>query len=93
MSDLAEAVFGGQLLGHVIAGEAMTTSVIAQAAINADMASSLVVDPKLSPTAESILQAKVAHHTFVDGHYEPGQVIDDYFDAQSFSDLHELAGT
>ena len=93
MSDLADAVFGGQLLGHVIAGEAMTNSVIAQAAINADIASSLVVDPKLSPTAESILQAKVVHHTIVDGHYEPGQVIDDYLDAHSFTDLHGLAGT
>ena len=92
MSDLADAVFGGQLLGHVIAGEAMTTSVIAQAAINADLSSSLVVDPKLSQTEESILQAKVAHHTIVDGQYEPGQVIDDYFDAHSFSDFHDLAG-
>ena len=87
MSELADAVFGGQLLGHIIAGEAMSTSVIAQAAINADLASSLVVDPKLSSTAESILQAKVAHHTIVDGHYDSGQVIDDYLQAHSFSDF------
>ena len=58
MSDLADAVFGGQLIGHVIAGDELTGSVITEAAMKASLSSSLVVgEPDLSPVELQILEA------------------------------------
>jgi hypothetical protein len=77
MSDLADAVFGGQLLGHVIAGQELTTSVIADAAMTADLASHMVVDDNLSTTQHEILQAKVAEQTIADGSYSSSDIMAD----------------
>ena len=77
MSDLADAVFGGQLLGHVIAGQDLTTSVIVDAAMKAEMASQIVVDDDLSAVQHEIMQAKVAEQTIVDGSYSSGDLMTD----------------
>jgi predicted membrane-bound spermidine synthase len=77
MSDLADAVFGGQLLGHVIAGQELTTSVIADAAMTADLASHMVVDDNLSTVEHEILQAKVAEQTIADGSYSSADIMTD----------------
>jgi hypothetical protein len=82
MSDLADAVFGGQLLGHVIAGEVLTTAVIADAAMTADLAAHMVVDDNLSLTESDILQAKVAQHTIADGCYSLDQFMNDQIHSQ-----------
>lgn len=74
MSDLADAVFGGQLLGHVIAGQELTTSVIADAAMTAELASHMVVNENLSGFQQEILQAKVAEQTAVDGSYNSADI-------------------
>lgn len=74
MSDLADAVFGGQLLGHVIAGQELTTSVIADAAMTADLASNMVVDDDLSSASGEVMQARVAQSTSIDGHYDLSDV-------------------
>lgn len=84
MSDLADAVFEGQLLGHVIGGEQLTTSVIADAVMTADLASNLVVEDKLSTAEHQIIQAKVSQAVVFDGQYDPSQIIDDHFNAQLF---------
>ncbi len=89
MSDLADAVFGGQLLGHVIAGEELTTAVITDAAINADLASHMVVDDRISSTESDILQAKVAQQTIVDGHYDADQIYGDLIDAHLSADISD----
>jgi hypothetical protein len=85
MSDLADAVFGGQLLGHLIAGEELTTSVIADAAIQADLASSLVVNEHLSEAAQEIIRAKISQSVIENGSFEHADLID----AQLDSDLAE----
>ena len=77
MSDLADAVFGGQLLGHVIAGQELTTSVIADAAMTAEMASQIAVDDDLSAVQHEIMQAKVAEQTIADGSYNSWDVMTD----------------
>ena len=87
MSDLADAVFGGQLLGHVIAGEELTTSVITDAAMTAELAAHMVVDGELSPTEHQIMQAKVANYVDISGHYDPSHVSQDWSDSQIASDL------
>jgi hypothetical protein len=89
MSDLADAVFGGQLLGHVIAGEELTTSVITNAAINADLATHLVPDDYLSPVQHEILQAKVVGHVVDGGSYSQVSIIQDHLDAQIDADIAE----
>ena len=89
MSDLADAVFGGQLLGHVMAGQELTTSVIADAAMTADLASHMVVDADLSSVEHEVMQAKVANHVSLDGDYEASNVIGDHLDSQIASDLVE----
>jgi hypothetical protein len=90
MSDLADAVFGGQLLGHVIAGQELTASVITDAAMNADLASSLFVDKDLSFAAGKIIQSKVAENVIVDGHYDPAQIIGDHLESELLADGQSL---
>ena len=61
MSDLADAVFGGQLMGHVIAGEELTQSVVVDAARNASIAGDIALsDDSLSKTEQQIIEARVA---------------------------------
>ena len=71
MSDLADAVFDGQLLGHIIA------SVITDAAMTADLASHMALDDNLSPLQHAILQAKVAEHTIAHGGYDSVDILND----------------
>ena len=78
MSDLAKAVFGGQLMGHVIAGEELTQSVIADAAQTASLAESLsVTDDCLNSTEKQILEAKVAESVVEDGSYDHSDLMQD----------------
>jgi hypothetical protein len=87
MSDIADAVFGGQLLGHVIAGEELTTAVLTDAAMTADLAAHMVVDDDISSVEHQILQAKVAGATYAGGHYDPGDINSDHYSAQDDSIL------
>lgn len=84
MSDLANAVFGGQLMGHVIAGEDLTHSVIADAAMTADLAASmaLTTDGSLSDVEHQILEAKVAQSVIEDGTYTNSDFLHDQLDLQ-----------
>ena len=84
MSDLADAVFGGQLMGHVIAGEELTHSVIADAAMTADLAAGMAVasDGSLSHVEQQILEANVAQTVSEDGSYFPADLIHDQLDAE-----------
>lgn len=87
MSDLSDAVFGGQLMGHVIGGEELTASVINDAAMTADLASGLVVDHDLSSFEEQVLQAKVAQQVLQDGEYDIGNIAQDHFETQLHGDI------
>lgn len=88
MSDLADAVFGGQLMGHVIAGEELTTALVADAAMKADLATSLVVgDGQLSNIEQSILEAKTALHTLEGDGYNTTDILSDQLDAELVADL------
>ncbi|UPH91074.1 hypothetical protein [Synechococcus sp. NB0720_010] len=89
MSDLADAVFGGQLMGHVIAGEELTHSVIADAAMTADLAASmaLTTDGSLSDVEHQILEAKVAQSVVEDGAYTNGDFLHDQLDLQLDSEI------
>lgn len=88
MSDLSDAVFSGQLMGHVIAGEELTTSLIADAARNAELASNLVASPDgLSSMEQSIIEAKTAQHTLEDGGYSSTDILADQLDAELAADL------
>ena len=87
MSDLADAVFGGQLWGHVIAGEELTTSVITDAAITAELASNLNTHHDLSSVEHDILQAKVAQQTIVDGSYNPADCMIDFLPSDHVDSL------
>jgi hypothetical protein len=89
MSDLADAVFGGQLMGHVIAGEQLTTSVINDAALTADLASGLVVDGDLSLIEEQILQAKVSQQVVETGNYSIDDAVIDQQQAQLHGELFD----
>jgi hypothetical protein len=89
MSDLADAVFGGQLMGHVIAGEQLTTSVINDAALTADLASGLVVDGGLSSIEEQILQAKVSQQVVETGNYSIDDAVIDQQQAQLHGELFD----
>ena len=90
MSDLADAVFGGQLIGHVIAGDELTGSVITEAAMKASLSSSLVVgEPDLSPVEQQILEAKVAQATASEGEYIPSDIAQDFLEAQLDSSIAE----
>jgi hypothetical protein len=91
MSDLADAVFSGQLLGHVIAGQELTTSVIADAAMTASLADGLAVssDESLTDIEKQILGAKVAETVLEDGHYGANDIIHDQLDSQLDADFAE----
>ena len=93
MSDLADAVFGGQLLGHVIAGQELTASVITDAAINADLASQMVVEEDLSTAQHQILQAKVSQTVMLNDQYDPANIIGDSLEADLFADTADLYHT
>ena len=69
MSDLADAVFSGQLLGHVLAGEDLTGSQILNSAMNAHVAASLVVDDNVSDLEHQLIELKTAQQVISDGGY------------------------
>ena len=91
MSDLSDAVFGGQLMGHVIAVEELTASIINDAVIKADLASSLIPnDGELDSIEQSILEAKTAQHITQDGNYEISNILTDHIDAELASDSSSI---
>lgn len=76
MSDLADALFSGQLTGHLISGEELDSALLIESAIKADLASQLVVENQpLGSTEKAILQAKIAQNVAADGHYDQGDLI------------------
>ena len=79
MSDLADAVFGGELMGHVMAGDSLSSSAIVDAAITADLAANLIDShDHVSDAEHVILQAKVAEHVLADGEYSPCDIVHDH---------------
>jgi hypothetical protein len=80
MSDLADAVFGGQLLGHVVAGDEITPALISEVEIVTDLATHMTVDNHMAPEEFQVLQAKVASHTVSEGEYDPSDITSDQFD-------------
>jgi hypothetical protein len=88
MSELANAVFGGQLTGHALGGEELTTSVVTNAAITADLASNLVHgEDGLSGVEAEILRAKIVQHVVSEGDYSPQSIIQDQLEAQIEADV------
>ena len=82
MSDLAEALFGGQLTGHLISGEELDSSLLVNAAIKAQLASQLAIDDgSLGAAEKAILQAKVAQGVESDGNYDSGDLLNDKLQA------------
>ena len=90
MSDLANAVFGGQLMGHVIAGDELTSSVIQDAAMKASLADGLsVTDESLSDVESELLQSKVAQTVAEEGHYSTTDLVHDQVEAELDAGLAE----
>jgi len=88
MSDLADAVFGGQMLGHAISGEPLTTAAVTHAAMTADLASVIAVDgDHMSGTEHDILQAKIAQSVAMHGDYNPGEIMNDHLHAHIDANL------
>jgi hypothetical protein len=82
VSDLADALFSGQLTGHLISGEELDSSLLANTAIKAELASQLAIDDgPLGSTEKSILQAKVAQSVVADGDYNSGDLLNDQLQA------------
>ncbi len=78
MSDLADAFFGAQLTGHVIAGDELTSSLIHDAAMQADLSAALVGSDEMSGVEEDILSARVSQHIIDDGDYSQTDFMHDH---------------
>lgn len=78
MSDLADAIFGAQLTGHVIAGDELTSSLIHDAAMQADLSAALVGSDEMSGVEEDILSARVSQHIINDGDYSQTDFMHDH---------------
>ena len=78
MSDLADAIFGAQLTGHVIAGDELTSSLIHDAAMQADLSAALVGSDEMSGVEEDILGARVSQHIIDDGDYSQTDFMHDH---------------
>jgi len=78
MSDLADAIFGAQLTGHVIAGEELTSSLIHDAAMQADLSAALVGSDEMTGVEEDILSARVSQHIIDDGDYSQTDFMHDH---------------
>jgi len=88
MSNLENAVFGGQLTGQALSGGPLEAADIMSAAHNANLASQLAgPDQHLSGTEEEILRAKIASKVALDGHYNPGDIFADQLDAHMHGQL------
>lgn len=88
MSDLVDAVFGGQLTGHLVSGEELDSSLLVNAAIKADLASQLSIDDEPMSVAEkAILQAKVAQSVADYGEYHSSEILNDQLQAHLDSQL------
>ena len=91
MSDLADAVFGGQLLGHVLAGEDLTSSQILNSAMNAHVAESLVADDNPSELVQQLIELKTAQHVINDGDYSSSVIHGDLMDSGLAEEMiHDL---
>jgi hypothetical protein len=78
MSDLADAIFGAQLTGHVIAGDELTSSLIHDAAMQADLSAALVGSDEMTGVEEDILSARVSQHIIDDGDYSQTDFMHDH---------------
>jgi hypothetical protein len=78
MSDLADAIFGAQLTGHVIAGDELSSSLIHDAAMQADLSAALVGSEDISGIQEDILSARVSQHIIDDGDYSQTDFLNDH---------------
>ena len=78
MSDLADAIFGAQLTGHVIAGDELSSSLIHDAAMHADFSAALVGSEDISGIQEDILSARVSQHIIDDGDYSQTDFLNDH---------------
>jgi len=78
MSDLADAIFGAQLTGHVIAGDELTSPLIHDAAMQADLSAALVGSDEMSGVEEDILGARVSQHIIDDGDYSQTDFMHDH---------------
>lgn len=78
MSDLADAIFGAQLTGHVVAGNELTSSLIHDAAMQADLSAALVGSEDISGIKEDILSARVSQHIIDDGDYSQTDFMHDH---------------
>ena len=78
MSDLADAIFGAQLTGHVIAGDELSSSLINDAAMQADLSAALVGSEDISGIEEDILSARVSQHIVEDGGYSHTEFLHDH---------------
>jgi hypothetical protein len=88
MSDLADAVFAGQLTGHLISGEELNSSLLVNAAIKAELASELAFeDGQLGTSEKAILQAKVAQDVASNGNYDTADLLNDQLQAQMDAEL------
>ena len=82
MSDLADAIFGAQLTGHVIAGDELSSSLIRDAAMHADLSAALVGSEDISGIEEDILSARVSQHIVEDGDYSQTDFLHDHLQAE-----------
>ena len=91
MSDLAKAVFKGQLLGKVIAGEELSQSVITDAAFTADLADGIALssDSHMSEIEQDILESKVAQSVLENGNYSSSEIIVDQLESGTSADFVE----
>lgn len=91
MSDLSDAVFGGQLLGHLISGEELTQAVITDAAMTANLSEHMIADDHgLTEVGEQILEAKVAQVVAEKGYYSPADLNHDHFIADHAAGIEDF---
>ena len=84
MSDLADSIFQAKLVGEALNGTPVDSSTVQQAAMEAGLAASLFPDDELSPTEETILQAKMLQNMQENGSVDidPGDVFQAQMDAE-----------
>lgn len=88
MSDLAKAVFEGQLIGHAISGDELTMATVTDAAITAEMASGLIPSTNgIDAIEESLLEARVIQKIVSEGHYDHSDIISDHLEAGLHADI------
>jgi len=91
MSDLADAVYVGQTLGHAIS-DPPTTAEVTHTAMTADLDSGTAIDGEhMRGTEHDMLQTKIAQSVAMHGEYNPGKIMNDnlhaYLDASLVHDF------